>query len=766
MTAAHQLSDDAGTPLVSPAHTGWWRHLFVESEDAQIICDRSGAIREVNRRAAKVLALGSGSNVLSGGLLIGASAAKLRDLVARDTGPTETLSTVGLNCPSGVCLVADLQVTPFDQGCSLIAIKDATRRLRLETHTQRLLAAIDSTPDVVLLTDAEFRITFVNPAFENATGHTIEDSLGRALDFFQPAGEAAKTRDYKQAVANGFDWVGEVLIARQDGSTYPVEMTVSAIHDRNAQLTGVVALQRDVSAKKKLQDELLLERNFVRSIVNSLDGALYTIDGRLRITHFNDGWQKLPPEHGWLRLNGAPEPGKPLLDYVTDGTKRAELEKAFRLVLAEGRPQELQGMDSKGRHWTMTVFPWHHEGKIRGLIYKVTDNSAFMNIQNQLFEAQKLQTLGALAAGVAHDFNNLLLAIRGNVGLLLMDPALPENSRIRLEQADQAAARASNLSQQLLSFSRTSDEKVSVLDFNLVLKEAAEFAKRILRGRTTLELKPAPGPVTVSMDATRATQVLLNLCVNAHDAMPQGGTLTISNEVVTLDEAQAVKVRRPAGTEFLRCRVTDTGTGIPPEVLPRIFNPFFTTKEKGKGTGLGLSIVHGAVTGAGGFIEIESKVGVGTTFHIYLPLDHGPVTAPGDTEFRARLRRGTGRVLVVDDLDLVLEFAASFLKQAGYEVLTATSADAALKLLSEETEPVNLLFTDYTMPGQNGWQLIQTARERWPKMRCLLASGYIDDTERTEMAQCAGLRILNKPYDISEATKAIAEVLQEPLQQA
>ena len=161
-------------------------------------------------------------------------------------------------------------------------------------------------------------------------------------------------------------------------------------------------------------------------------------------------------------------------------------------------------------------------------------------------------------------------------------------------------------------------------------------------------------------------------------------------------------------------------------------------------------------------MEIESKVGVGTTFHIYLPLDRGPVTAPGDTEFRARLKTGTGRVLVVDDLDLVLEFAASFLKQAGYEVLTATSAEAALKLLAEQTQPVDLLFTDYTMPGQNGWQLIQVARERWPKMRCLLASGYIDDTERTEMAQCAGLRILNKPYDMSEATKAIAEVLEDP----
>src|SRR6185436_11760056 len=372
----------------------WWRHLFAESEDAQLVCDRAGLIVEVNRRAAQVLGLETQLNLFAVGVLSTAAAAHLRELLARDCGHTETISTVGLSCPTGLCLVADLQVTRFDHGRSLIAIKDATRRLRMETHTQRLLAAIDSTPDVVILTDAQFRITFVNPAFEIATGYTIEEALGRSVDYFQAPGEKPKTGQYLECVARGSDWFGELWNARQDGSLYPVEMTFSAIHDKNGQLTGGVALQRDVSAKKKLQDELTVERNLVRSIINSLDGALYTLDGKLRLTHFNDGWQKLPAEHGWLKLPGAPEPGRPLLDYVTDSARRAELERIFRLVLAEGTPQELQGMDSSGRHWTMSIFPWHHEGQIRGLIYKVTDNSAFISIQNPLVQAQKLQTIG------------------------------------------------------------------------------------------------------------------------------------------------------------------------------------------------------------------------------------------------------------------------------------------------------------------------------------------------------------------------------------
>ena len=360
---------------------------------------------------------------------------------------------------------------------------------------------------------------------------------------------------------------------------------------------------------------------------------------------------------------------------MTDGARRAELERIFRLVLAEGTPQEIQGMDSSGRHWTMSVFPWHHEGQIRGLIYKVTDNSAFMSIQNQLVQAQKLQTIGALAAGVAHDFNNLLLAIRGNVGLLLMDPNLTESMRPRLDQAEQAAARASSLSQQLLSFSRASEEKVGVLDFNQVLSETAELAKRILRCRVTLKVLPAAEPIKVQMDATRATQALLNLCVNGNDAMPDGGTLTVATARVPLDAAQAAKIRKAPGLVFARCSVSDTGTGIPPEVLPRIFNPFFTTKEKGRGTGLGLSIVHGVVAKAGGFIEVESKAGAGTTFHLYLPIDQGPVTK-SNTEFLQQIKNGSGRLLVVDNLDLVLEFAVNFLEQAGYEVLAAHSAEA------------------------------------------------------------------------------------------
>ena len=588
-----------------------------------------------------------------------------------------------------------------------------------------------------------------NQLFGSSTSQQIRDILARDLS----GTETLSAIGVK--ASNGTCLVADVRLTPFESDGWLIGIKL-AVQQRQTESTAEPSITASGS-----HDTVLIGSRIAHSILNSLEGSLYLLDGRLRLIAFSDGWLKMPPEHGWLKFTEAPHAGRSLLDYVCDAHRRLELEKSFAAVLAEGQRQQLQAIDPLGRHWLMDVLPWRHEGRIRGLIYKVTDNTAFVGVQNQLFHAQKLGTVGALAAGVAHDFNNLLLAIRGNVGLLLLDPNLGSEARARLEQVDSAASRAGDLSQQLLCFSRPSEEKVTVLDFNDVIQEAATLTQRLLRGKVTLELQPSPEPAKVRIDGTRASQVLLNLCVNAHDAMPKGGKITLTNSIITLSEAQATKVRRKAGQRFVRCSVADTGTGIPPELLPRIFNPFFTTKDKGKGTGLGLSIVNGVISKAGGFIEVESIVNVGTTFHIHLPIDRGPLRKP-DTELRHKMRPGTGRLLVVDDLDLVLEFATSFLTHAGYDVLTATSADAALKMLADDKQTVDLLLTDYAMPEKNGWQLIQEVQARWPRVKCLLASGYLDDKERAQISNSGRVRILDKPFGIAEATTVIAEMLQSP----
>lgn len=743
-------------------HLACWRSLFENSEDPQAICRQDGHVVEANRRAQQLLgfqmdALGTPMCLLD--LLTPAVARRLASMLKAGPPKPETIAAITLVCSGRIGMIADMHVQALTEGFVLVVIRDASRRWRMESHVQRLITAVDSTPDVVFLTDQEFRLTFVNAAFNVVTGHSVEEVLGRNADFLRAPSEGAKVREYRGAIERGEGWVGELLNVRSNGDFYPVEAAISPIFDKRGGLLGYSAFERDITTKKRLQAELVQQRDSVQSIINSLDAAVYTLDREFRITHINDGWKRLPQEHGWLTLTERPAEGALLLDFVRDSARRSELQELFESVLSRRQPREIDTSSSdRNYHWLIKVAPLWREGEVAGLLYTVTDHTYLHQLKNQLYQAQKMETIGALAAGVAHDFNNLLLAVRGNVGLLLLDEGVKAEVRKRLESIDQAANRAAGITQQLLSFSRASDERETILDFNDVVKEASQLARRSIKSNVRIRVEPTETPVKVRIDPTRAQQLLLNLGINAIDAMPDGGELTLSNRVVVLTPGLAAKLQQPPGADFLCCSVSDTGSGIPAEVLPRIFNPFFTTKDKGKGTGLGLAIVQSIVTKAKGVVEVETEAGRGTTFKIYLPLAEAGLTARPPVP-EPRLSHGSGRVLVVDDLDLVLDFTRSFLTAAGYEVLVANSAEQALLTLEELEQPVDLVFTDYNMTGKNGAQLIREVSARWPSVRFILVSGYLEDEQRTQVEKELQARILHKPFNMREATDLVAEVL-------
>jgi len=742
----------------------WWTSVFEASEDAQLVCQADGAVIEANRKAFQLLGFPANLDLpayVLPSFLTEGTARKLLDLLQRPAGRQETLAAISLLTQGRLSLVADLQVVPLGDGCSLVAVKDASRRWRMESHVQRLITAINSTTDVVYLTDAAFRLTFVNPAFQQITGHTIEDALGRDSSFLRSPEQAMKAEAWRQAVANGKDWRGELLNIRRDGTIYPVEAAVSPIYDKNGVLLGCVTFERDISSQKRLQEDLQLERDYTQSIINSVDAAVYTVDRDLCLCHFNRSWEFFPAGHGGLSFDGPPQIGRPLLDHVRDDARRRDVQCILLAVLADGQPREIRGNVGEGQQWLVKVTPWTHNSQVLGLNYVVVDQTRFCQLQTQLFQSQKMETIGALAAGVAHDFNNLLLAIRGNVTLLQLDPSITEAILARLRQIDQAASRAAEITQQLLSFSRPSEEREVVVDFNQLVREASQLARRTLKGKVELHLELPETPVKVRIDSTRGNQLLLNLAINAADAMPGGGCLTIRNTLAQITADQAQRFQKPVDATYVCCAVSDTGTGIPPEVLPRIFDPFFTTKAKGKGTGLGLAIVHNIVARAGGFLEIDTCVGRGTTFLIYLPA----VTACVVAEVKAPepgLMQGHGRVLIVDDMDFILEFTQSFLVAAGYEVLTALSAEAAAGLLEEHGGQVDVLLTDYNMPGRTGLDLVMEVKARWPHIRCIVASGYLEEEEIERIQSELGARILYKPYNIGEATVLVGRVLASP----
>jgi PAS domain S-box-containing protein len=737
----------------------WWRNFFESSEDAQLVCRSDGLVVEINPKAARLLKMGRAAegefSVLD--VLMPPADQRLRESLRRGCIRPGAMHSVALLAGGQQTGVADLELAPLDEHHTLVTIKDIARRMRLESHVNRLVTAIDATPDVFFLTDANGRITFVNPAFHNVTGYDIEAVLDRTDDFLRAPSEAEKVRAYLEHVSQGREWMGELTNLRRDRTSYQVEATISPISDMTGQFIGYVACERDITARKKLEGDLRLQHDFIRSILHSLDGAIYSLDREFLVTHANDGWRRLPAQHGGLRLEGPPEIGCSLLDYIPDAARRKEMREIFEAVLQTGLAQDNRFQAPDGHHWLVKISPWIYASQVRGLICNISDQTRYQELQNQLFQSQKMEIIGTLAAGVAHDFNNLLQAIQGNTNLVIRQS--PQNSELHHwgEQISLAATRAAEITQQLLSFSHRSEGRQrAVLDLNQVVQDAGQLARRTLRANVNLEIIPAPKSIPVKIELSRATQTLLNLCVNAQDAMPDGGILSITSSVLKLPPEIAKRHNMAAESEFARCSVSDTGCGIPSAILPRIFEAFFTTKGKA-GTGLGLSIVQRIMQEAGGFVEVDSALGHGTTFHLYFPIARENLTAKRRMPEQA-MPLGQGRVLVVDDLDLLRDFAKTFLETTGLTVLVASSGREALQLLEKENGAVDILFTDYAMPGMNGADLIEQVAARWPAIRPVLASGYLEDPI-VKRLEGLNARVLSKPYEMQEAAKVLIDLL-------
>jgi PAS domain S-box-containing protein len=400
------------------------------------------------------------------------------------------------------------------------------------------------------------------------------------------------------------------------------------------------------------------------------------------------------------------------------------------------------------------------DAEIAGVVVNSRDVTERRRLEEQLRHSQKMEAIGQLAGGVAHDFNNILTVIQGHASLLRAGGNLPEPQRVSVDQIYQAAERAAGLTRQLLTFSRRQVMQPRPLDLNTVLGNMTRMLGRILGEDISLQFNYSAGQPWVYADEGMIEQVVMNLAVNSRDAMPAGGQLTI--KIVALELRPGELARHPDGRpgRFVCFSVADTGSGIKPEVLPHIFEPFFTTKAVGKGTGLGLATVYGIVKQHGGWITVESQVGQGTTFQVFIPAIEGVTGKASDTSLDATMPRGAETVLVVEDEAAVRELVSGLLKAQGYRVLEAATGVRALEVWRQHRDEIDLLLTDMVMPdGMTGRDLAEKVRAEKPSLKTIYTSGYSADIVGKDFVLHDGLNFLQKPFVPLKLARAVRKCL-------
>jgi PAS domain S-box-containing protein len=518
-------------------------------------------------------------------------------------------------------------------------------------------------------------------------------------------------------------------------------------------------LQREIIERRQIEEELRLsEQRFAQIFrASPLPIILRGLENH-RVVEVNQSFLQL---FGYTREEVL---GRTIEELGLNANP-AQIKELTEIVKKKGRLRELdiQWRGKGGRAGTGRLFAevieWVKEPCLMVMVYDTTQQT---KMEHQLRHAQKMEAVGQLAAGVAHDFNNILTIIQANASLGLGEPNLDPVIKDCLEQISIAADRAAALTRQLLAFSRKQSMQTREVDLNQLLVDYVRMLQRVVTEKTNVQFNLTPEVPPILADPTMVEQVLTNLALNARDAMPQGGTLTITTEEVEFDQNFAQHHPRARAGRFVRMQVADTGVGITPELLPRIFDPFFTTKDVGKGSGLGLAAVYGILDLHGGWVEVESEVGRGTTFSVFWPVatsPQGQTKAPGE---RTAIRGGNECILLVEDEPAVRGIARHVLKKYGYSVVEAISGKAALRLWPALQENVHMVVTDVVMPdGISGRQLAEELRRTKPTLPVLLISGYNPELAGLDARQMSGCKFLSKPFKPAELARLVREMIDE-----
>lgn len=748
-----------------------FRTLFAASHDAIVLMDKEGYF-DCNTAALKLMCF-PGKEALRalplGGLSPrmqpnGVESAKVvRELASKAfaTGMERFEWVIqrydGTTFPAEVSFQCmELQGRPILQE----VVRDISERKATERQLWQLWQlsqVVEQSPSAVVITDTKGSIEYVNPKFSEVTGYSREEVLGQNPRVLksgeQPPGVY---RDLWAAITSGRAWRGEFHNRRKNGELFWESASISPLTNEEGEITHFLAVKEDINERKRTEEALRKSEEKFGKAFNTAPAVMVIFTAREgRCVEVNDAFEAVS---GYSREEAL---GRTILDLgiITDGSGVENL--AQRLSRGESLRNEECGYRTKEGDEVIGLLSAELievEGVacILAIILDITERK---QMEEKFLRVQRMESIGALAGGMAHDLNNILAPIMMSASML-GDSGLGGETRAQLIAGiEDAARRGANIVNQVLTFARGVKGEHSVLDTRLLMVQVGQMVKEIFPKAIDFALTLPPAIWNITGDSTQLQQVFLNLCVNARDAMPQGGLLTLSVENCEVDSTFAFMQPEAKAGCYVEFKVADSGTGIPKRLLDRIFEPFFTTKEPGKGTGLGLSTAVGIVRSHGGFLKVDSEVGKGSVFHVFLPatMDAAPVL--GRPELPS-LKRGHGEtVLVVDDEREILQIIEAVLRENGWKVVTATDGVEGVAAFLNHSAKIKAVLTDMVMPNMDGLGLIRSIRKLAPGLPILVSSGYSNEDSQEELRELRVGAFLKKPFSARQLLSHLVEAL-------
>ena len=611
------------------------------------------------------------------------------------------------------------------------------------------------------------RILSVNRAYCDMLGYTEEELKRLTLvDVTHP--------DHHNEVVDSIQKIREEQITisqiekrylKKNGEVIWASRALTKITDAEGELSYCLAIVEDITKRKQAEEALKESEEKYRKLIETTSEGFWFLSPENKTIDVN---QSLCDMTGYSRDEMI---GKTPFDFVDDENLIIFKEQISKITSTLHRTYEILLRKKNGINFP-TFFNatslFDKKGKLVGSFAFIKDiterkrmESEKLELEDKFRESQKMESIGTLAGGIAHDFNNLLTVIQGHAQMAMM--AMDENNpQYRdLTQIMNSSTRAASLTRQLLLFSRKQTVELKTLELNQTIQNLLKMLQRLIGENIIIETELATDLSNIEADEGNIEQVIMNLAVNARDAMPDGGKLTFLTENISIPDDEQSHVQDSQAGDFVRISVQDTGCGIPKEVLSKIFEPFFSTKEKGKGTGLGLSVVYGIVKSHNGWINAYSEPQQGTTFKIYLPASVSASTEESATQVESResLHGNGEQILVIEDEQGILDFASSALRQFGYTIRVASNGHQALSVFEEAKGNFQLIISDVILPDINGFDLVSKLTKEYPDIPVIMCSGYTEERVKQSIIRDKGFRFLQKPYSINELLIAVKKTI-------